>query len=187
MNIADIPGAWLTILAAVQTIHPEAILAGGALRDLDNGRPVKDLDIFIDAGRVSVGALSVLLGIDPTTVHVQGCDFSSCLNESDCQFSDTFSCLGWEVNVIGLADMPVTLASVTERVDFGICQIGTDGVEVRKTLAYHNDKAFRRFTVCRQQSVDETDRSLRRWDRISAKYPGWTLVRPALPTTEDFI
>ncbi|MBI3440838.1 MAG: hypothetical protein HY052_03375 [Proteobacteria bacterium] len=39
---------WWQVLAAVQNIGaPEAVIAGGALRDKLNGRPVKDVDIFL--------------------------------------------------------------------------------------------------------------------------------------------
>ena len=45
---ADIPYEWEKML---ETLHAmgarEAIIAGGALRDLENGRPVRDVDIFL--------------------------------------------------------------------------------------------------------------------------------------------
>ena len=43
----EVPWAWTEVLRTVQSVHPEAILAGGALRDLILGGEVKDLDIFI--------------------------------------------------------------------------------------------------------------------------------------------
>ena len=42
-----IPSAWRAALGAVQSVVPQAVLAGGALRDRDNGKKVKDLDIFL--------------------------------------------------------------------------------------------------------------------------------------------
>jgi hypothetical protein len=46
--LEKIPQEWLGVLASMQqTGAPEAVIAGGALRDLFNGRKVKDVDIFL--------------------------------------------------------------------------------------------------------------------------------------------
>jgi hypothetical protein len=42
-----IPADWQAVLQKIQTVYPSAIIAGGALRDLYHGKPVKDVDIFI--------------------------------------------------------------------------------------------------------------------------------------------
>src|SRR3569623_1528091 len=53
MQIADIPERWQTVLRYVQNVAPDAVIAGGALRDLDNGRPVKDIDIFVQGNAMA--------------------------------------------------------------------------------------------------------------------------------------
>lgn len=46
--VSAIPQEWRDLLAALHKAGaPEAIIAGGALRDTYNGRPVKDVDIFL--------------------------------------------------------------------------------------------------------------------------------------------
>lgn len=46
--IDKIPAEWRAVLKALQNAGaPEAMIGGGALRDLYNGRPVKDVDIFL--------------------------------------------------------------------------------------------------------------------------------------------
>jgi hypothetical protein len=47
MDHSIIPQEWKKFLATVQTFFPDAIIAGGALRDLIAEKPVKDVDIFI--------------------------------------------------------------------------------------------------------------------------------------------
>src|SRR3546814_959961 len=42
----EIPAAYAATLAHVRAVFPGALIAGGCLRDLDNDRPVKDIDIF---------------------------------------------------------------------------------------------------------------------------------------------
>jgi hypothetical protein len=47
-HIGTIPAEWRRLLGGFQTEGaPEAVIAGGALRDLFNGRTVKDVDIFL--------------------------------------------------------------------------------------------------------------------------------------------
>lgn len=47
MDHTIIPQEWKKFLAAIQTIYPGAIIAGGALRDTIVENPVKDVDVFI--------------------------------------------------------------------------------------------------------------------------------------------
>lgn len=65
LGVNDVPLAWRQLLADVQLELPRggAVLAGGALRDLDNGVEVKDLDIFIECGDQDEAAeLNQILG-----------------------------------------------------------------------------------------------------------------------------
>ena len=43
----DIPYTWKEVLSTVQRAFPGACIAGGALRDLDHKKLIKDVDIFI--------------------------------------------------------------------------------------------------------------------------------------------
>lgn len=47
--IDDMPREWLDVLRAFQQVEPEAVIAGGAVRDFLARRPVKDVDIFLPA------------------------------------------------------------------------------------------------------------------------------------------
>lgn len=44
-----IPEQWKEVLSSVKEFFPNAIIAGGSLRDLDYERPIKDVDIFIES------------------------------------------------------------------------------------------------------------------------------------------
>lgn len=181
MNIADIPARWLEILSAIQVVEPGAVLVGGALRDLAAGAPVKDLDIFFGINplnnRQALDVVDALLIHDPDASLTMSCNFSSCDELGDCYQTDTYRLSdGTEVNLIVLAQGG--LKHVVERVDFGICQIGTDGVEVYETEQRIADLFAKTFTIVRGDTEADIERSLRRWDRLSQKYPGWTLVNP---------
>lgn len=43
----SIPQIWKDTLSKIQQVFPGAVIAGGCLRDLDHGKPIKDVDIFV--------------------------------------------------------------------------------------------------------------------------------------------
>lgn len=47
MDLSILDEKWVRVLNVIRTLHPEAIIAGGAIRDSVLGAPVKDIDIFI--------------------------------------------------------------------------------------------------------------------------------------------
>lgn len=157
---------------------PEAFLAGGALRDLDNGKVIKDLDVFLSADADMDAIMFAMLDHGYATVG------------TDLSLSEEYGSLG--VGVTGILELlnidsgkpPLNFIRVEEptvtgqinRFDFGICQIAYDGERVMKTPAYLLDKASKTFTITRHD--DGIDRALRRWERLRQKYVNWQLVNP---------
>jgi hypothetical protein len=180
MTKLTLPTAWADTLARVRSVLPSAFLAGGALRDLDNGRTVKDLDVFFTEevyhtwaledglakqgyfykSRCSGAYMTDAAGeVDGTTVYEWRGDFTQGFGQP-------------ELNLIQLAPSFNT-ASIIDRVDFGLCQIGADVLGVITTPAYEHDKANQRLTLTRADSVDGVIRSIKRYNRLSQKYVGW--------------
>src|ERR1035437_7664894 len=60
ITVQEIPQDWKDVLARVQGAFPGAIIAGGALRDLYHGKPVKDVDIFIPIENFGIQGLDFL-------------------------------------------------------------------------------------------------------------------------------
>lgn len=147
------------------------------MRDLDNSRAVKDLDVFYtenDPGRALEEAL-VKQGY-----HYQRCGFGEYMAAAEeVQEAAVFENLRGQpdLNLIQL-ERSFNPASIIDRVDFGICQIGYDAVGVVKTPAYEFDKAHQCFTLTRAETVGGVERSLKRFERLSQKYQGWTLNVP---------
>jgi hypothetical protein len=176
MHVRDIPAPWLGVLAAIQAIAPEAHIAGGALRDLDNGRPVKDIDIFIPAEKdVAVSLLLLELGFERTV----GLDLSSMAG------ADPAVSLSIEWHKEG--HLPVNTVFLTRgtavadnlaRLDLGLCQIAFDGQCLLKTNAYRDDQADQFFTIVRADNQTQLDRTYGRYERLRKKYPGWALIDP---------
>ena len=177
----SVPTEWRRILHAIFVVHPEAVLAGGALRDLDNGVTPKDLDIFIERSSNVLFADPILMAlrtVNPNAQALRSYDFNSMGLETDCIVSRAYIVNGLEVNVIQLKDR-VNITRVLDRIDFGICQIAyaIDG-GVRWSNAYAKDRADKTFTITRNDSMEDRNRTYRRWKRLSKKYPGWRLVDP---------
>ncbi len=157
---------------------PEAIVAGGALRDLDNGqeRSIKDIDVFVSDRS---GYLAALIDALPdfayhlaVPVHVaQYMEFEGVVSVHEFKYRD-FPPVQIVVMKINRSTEP---EDIIARHDFGICQIAFDGTKVYTTAAYQNDHRNHTFSIIRCRDDKDLARSLRRYDRLSKKYPGWDL------------
>ena len=165
----EIPEKWTEILTKVQTIYPEAIIAGGCLRDLDHGKEPKDIDIFVEDWKFPY--LDVPLGFTKkgkkTFYFHQGAD---------------------EVIKLDYGDLPVefikmegahTPWAVLNRFDFGINRIAWDGKEFYISEYYKLDKENKCVTM--RSACNESHFKFLRDEkyekRLKVKY-GYPLVIP---------
>jgi hypothetical protein len=174
----EVPQEWVGILKAVQRVYPDALMAGGALRDLDNGKEVKDIDIFFHGDPDEETQRALHLGLMLYRPGLtSSCDLSY-VGANDATRSMVFQGL--------VGDPPVNLVALKEpaekaldRMDFGLCQIGFDGYCVFKTPAYQLDKRNMTFTLTRADDKQGVQRSLKRFERLTRdKYQGWQLSVP---------
>lgn len=168
-----IPPEWSELLDYIQAFAPSAILAGGALRDLDNDRPVKDLDVFVHRSEAQQ-ALDCLreAGFSIRLTYRGGY-----ITGKDVLFAYSCSKEGHiEVNLIVLK-LDFGMNECLSRMDFGICQAGTDGESIVTTDAYDSDKENKSITLKRAESKYDFDWSMKRYRRLQTKYD-WPLVIP---------
>lgn len=180
-----IPAKWKVILSMVQEIEPKAVLAGGALRDLDNGRPVKDLDIFVSCCSArefeqTIFAFSQQWG-EPVVPYIR--DESYCVLNDRIMGVAEWIRLGISVQLVGLHLLDVWCPEgVIDRVDLGLCQIAWDGIEIYTTKFYDDDKSNEKITLVNKgQTPSQLLHSVRRYIRLTEeKYKGWRfdMVRP---------
>lgn len=173
-----IPTTWQSIFNKILAVEPKAILGGGALRDLDSGRPIKDLDIFIPASAYTRSMVVQALGNPEILKEVSDQYF-----EWDTAVSNVIELEATEeccvpINLIELRHYSCTVAEQMERFDFGICQIMMDANGIHMSEAYKTDKANKTFTLTRQCTEEQHEHSLARFQRLQEKYEGWTLVEP---------
>lgn len=174
----NIPDEWNNILSMLHNNgFPEAIIAGGALRDLDNHRKIKDLDIFIvDRGCNTKQILDKVFNIATESFQAS----------SDDPDSDTLDPLAkiyeysgnlHPMQFIVMPNGPHTarrfLDQQLERFDIGLCRIGYDGKNVVRHDAYLLDQLNMTLTILHANTLKQ---SRARLERIGLKYPDFKLV-----------
>ncbi|WP_027684340.1 hypothetical protein [Rhizobium leguminosarum] len=189
------PIEWRYVIQQIlEVVAPGAILAGGALRDLNAGIPldqIKDLDFFVPAHIDMPGfEKSMKRRFDYAPVHRCNAYF---MKGSDgtighsVMFRDqkTFRPMP-DINIIWMTEGYEPIGRL-HAFDFGICQIAFDGRQYHVTSAFHQDMANRTFTLIRADTPQQYERSLQRWERISPRYDGWRLIipRPLLERYND--
>jgi hypothetical protein len=173
LNNLQLPEAWLDTMSRVRSVMPSAYLAGGALRDLDNNRPVKDLDVFFTEDMQSERLERSLEG---SYSYFRWCPGDYIDAAKEVQTTYTFRSLNGQpdLNFIQL-DRDFNPAGIVERMDFGLCQIGCDVLGITTTADYDFDKRNQSFTLTRAETVEAVMRSLKRFQRLKAKYVGWQI------------
>lgn len=155
MNNLVIPEEWREVLLKVREVFPNAIIAGGALRDLEYNRPVKDVDIFIpvvrpEGSREQQEAFIIeqmqkldMLFDEQITLPVLACPSDAPLYFKDMK-DDLLKTGRWVENVQRTVIGETTFEFIfcapetcdVEMFDFSICQIWYDGEDVCRTRAY---------------------------------------------------
>ncbi len=158
---------------------PEAVCAGGALRDLYNGHTddIKDIDIFIEVHENLAQKLAD---------HFKGWTGRLVVPQHIAQYRDFENV--HEVYEYQISEFPpiqlivmskaIEPRAIIERHDMGICQIAFDGYRQYATPAYDTDARDKTFTLIRCRDQKDYNRSMRRWERFSQRYVGWHLVAP---------
>jgi hypothetical protein len=170
-----IPSDWKQILTLLHNNgFPEAIIAGGCLRDLDNSKPVKDIDVFVvSKGPTTTSKLDVIFNVNG--------DCMASTNDSDTlhplaevwEYSSNFVPLQIIIMPEGPTKAYDFLVEQLNRFDIGLCRIGYDGVTVVRHEAYNKDKKDKTLTMLHQRTYNQ---SIRRLSRIGLKYPDFQQI-----------
>ena len=161
------------------SLNSTAHVGGGAVRDTLLERPIKDIDLFLDAvatdeaaallrsqfGFVKVGEWeSYEMFSDPAVIRVA-------------KFEKAEEAI--PICLIGLKH-PRMMQANLERFDFGICMAAWDGEVVYTASEYNTDIERKTFTLCRADDQAQFNYSMSRFDKMTAdRYAGWRLVVPA--------
>lgn len=176
----DVPKPWLELLQRYQDMgFIDACIAGGALRDLHLGVPIKDLDVWLPdtpsewptrliEGRPKHMKMKLLS-------HTEFEGFGGSENVRIRQS------LIWKVSFSpGIVNEIVTtdaaLGAIMRSFDFRVCEIGcnADGF-VWATDGYKNDIANKTLTFNPERDWNKCKDHR---ERLEAKFPTWEVIRP---------
>lgn len=172
-----IPAKWQEVLNKVQEVFPGAIIAGGALRDLDHGHPAKDVDIFIPIDRIEFNDAEeineyyepIVLKMFPyatlKTASVYASQ-SNMMRTIDAIYNVTDD-EGMTYELIFVVS-DKTVEGILNQFDISLCQIGYDGGLIYRMPAYDESKDTLMIKV---MNVNRADRQEKRIKRILTKYP----------------
>jgi hypothetical protein len=194
----QIPELWTKYLSEVQEIFPQAVIAGGCLRDLYCGLDisnVKDVDIFLpNPSDADIAKLSERYA-GQLKRDLKG-SYGNLCNSDIAGILTICSHRGPDIEVIGL-NLPVE--QIPGRFDIGICQIWYDGKDIHTTEAFKSDVENKTFTLLRSDNYEQFARSRSRCEKfITGKFAGYTfndngfseklgLVAQLSPTTFPFL
>lgn len=183
IGLSDVPREWLDCRKTLETATGSPVyLAGGALRDLDNGAEVKDLDFWVYAENLEQArhAVRFALGKEPTNRCYL--EYTTFAEARGIQAIDTYEVYYGEVQVIFLTE-PLSLHQLLQGFDFGLCQIGVDGFDIAYTESYLKDRLTQTITITRP---DNDERLAKRIARLQDKYPAH-IIKGGLHDVRPFI
>lgn len=170
-NLVAPDANWLMVLSSIQKHWPEAIIAGGCLRDHQFGVQVKDVDIFIHGENEDSESvrqkLEFFIGGAPVRFDekIEICNNPIYPNST----GNIFICELWgDKYQIVQRNAPFNPASLLDTFDLGFCQISWDGQEYFFTDAFAADVAKKRIRV-----IQEHPNTKKRVARFVEKYPTW--------------
>lgn len=172
----EVPANWQAALAAIRTVSPDAVIGGGCLRDLDNGREIKDIDIFVEGDKAAD-----LFGLNSRLNDLAGVEYVGEIDDSTMYpVGDGNDVVGFfEIEFDGV-DVPIQMivvkwptVNICDRFDFGICRIAFDGQNLIRTPEYEQDKLDQVFKLRRSRTDAEMVASVHRFARLTRKYEGW--------------
>lgn len=189
MNVNQIPQVWADMLHKVQEELPSAIIAGGALRDLWHGKPIKDVDIFITLKEDEVDLEAIerkVLHIYPYAELVLTSMYGQRGNTATPGFRNIFTI--WRMTVDDVIYELIFIEDrgeiVHEVFDISLCHIAFDGEML------HVGKEFQRTVddgVIRVCNTNRADRQVKRLKRVMEKYPEYVCEPGACDELPDEI
>ena len=168
--LKEIPREWLIELEKIQTASGTlCILAGGALRDLNNDKVVKDIDLFLEHTPTLWDDLKMVY---PNIVSRTG----ELPEYEEVDTVDLFE-------VEGVLDYPiqfivkdkVTPKRLMSSFDIDICKIWTDGIMYEYDHAYQKDVQEETITISSMRDSYDLISIMNHASRIHRKYPEFNL------------
>lgn len=163
------PELWNAVLDAVKTVYPQAIIAGGAVRDYLLGFEPKDVDVFVvgEFAPIEHEAFTQLQVPDNRRSEYEGVRYV--------QFVDDYEAFGHQIQIVVLLDRQVALENLVETFDLGITRCWYDG-QVHTSREFVRDYLHDTITILLN---DRPERSQLRAERFAERHAGQFTIRNA--------
>lgn len=192
MHNIIVPAEWTRLIKEIQVYFPQAVIAGGALRDLYHGRQPKDIDVFIPVPEAEDNLwLDQIENLDPYFSTIR----TNVYGQSGATSLPGFRTLhaiyrifkGWLTSGMECEGTPFEYAKlipvelifiqgedkrISDSFDINICQIEYNGEEVYYTPAF---KYGVEHGVIAPVNINRADRQEGRLQRMKDKYPEYTI------------
>ena len=179
---SKIPYEWRTIFDRVFQIDSHAVVAGGAIRDLDHNIPIRDLDIFI-RDKFSYEVTEKFNKKSAWT-------FSEVKKETDPKYKHIVKSLTVNINktIVNLVFLDNKNPEVYwKHFDYGLCQIMFDGSSVWYSDNYIKDRDRKTLTICGQiDNREQFGRTLERYEKLKQKYRYPLCIDPYLDIPHEW-
>lgn len=167
------------LVTEIRRVYPDAVISGGAPRDILHGKPVKDIDVMTgrDVHRAGLERLADIVGGKFDVNEPQ--DPSG---DEEFEFEIHFADGRPRLNIIDLNSFEITdpLENLLD-FDFGLSQVAVVPKGIIYTSAYTWDAQNGSITYMGDngKAAWRIDSSAKRLQRLRAKYPRWEFVNCA--------
>jgi len=174
-ELKEIPKEWLLILDKVQNEVglKGAILAGGALRDLNLGGQVKDLDIFCKFTEGLEEKLEEVFGSgNVKNLFIDDEEYDSF--DADQLFEVYSPDVDYPIQIIGKPKF--SIERVIKSFDIDLCKFWTDGTRYEADVGAKDDWTTKTITISNTGDTKSFIGSVNHAARIFAKYPDFKIT-----------
>jgi hypothetical protein len=166
-----IPSCWLDVLKKITSVSgwEKSVIVGGALRDLENGRQIKDVDIFVpflDNDTAAMSLKNFVCGNIPLE------EYEPQNNYGGIGISRFIFVLnGWKFEITQKINF-IDIQSIYSGFDIGLCMISIDKDNViSRSPEYIKDVRDNTLTIVKLLSQEHID-------RVHEKYSEWKIIYP---------
>lgn len=163
-----------------------AVIAGGAIRDIYHGKPIHDIDIYVNESNVNPYSQDTWkTEFDLRTTAISE-NYIRKVGSEDYSGKNHIGAV-WEMqkhnklyNIIVVDIDPIEY--VTKWFDIGLCKAYCDGTKIRFTADFMHDSRSKKLTIV-SKNMDETEfwnMMCKHATKLRRKYPQHSLVVPPM-------
>ena len=158
------------IFDKVRILYPDAVIAGGCMRDFLLKKKIKDIDIYTRCFSNEF-CYTRLADLGFVLLSQEGCN-KSYSNRDTMVKKYKYKDIPVDIIHISSHAYMTTAEYIVEGFDYGICKVFFDGEKVHKLPEFIEDEKNKTITLLSDSKAEQT-RVIEHYKRIKAKYPDY--------------